>query len=132
MSVWHGEKGRKKTGGKIVLARKKKKRELGSLPVHTKLGKEKRVKIRTKGGGVKIKAFQVEFANVVDPKTNSTKKVKILDIVEHPDNPHFTRRGIITKGCTIKTELGLAKVTSRPSQDGVVNAVLLESQEKSS
>ncbi|MEM5869621.1 MAG: 30S ribosomal protein S8e [Candidatus Aenigmatarchaeota archaeon] len=132
MSVWHGEKGRKKTGGKIILARKKKKRELGNLPVYTKIGKEKREKVRTKGGGEKIKAYRVEFANVIDPKTNLTKKVKILDVVEHPDNPHFTRRGIITKGCTIKTELGLAKVTSRPSQHGVVNAILLETKEGSS
>jgi len=38
----------------------------------------------------------------------------------------FVRRKIITKGAIIKTELGLAKVTSRPSQDGVVNAVLIE------
>jgi small subunit ribosomal protein S8e len=125
MAVWHGEKGKKRTGGEIVLARKKKKRELGSLPVFTKIGKEKREKFRTKGGGEKLKAFSVEFANVLDPKTNSTKKVKILDIVEHPDNPHFTRRGIITKGCIIKTELGLVKVTSRPSQHGIVNGILI-------
>jgi small subunit ribosomal protein S8e len=126
MSVWHGEKGRKKTGGKIILARKKKKRELGNLPVFTRIGKEKRKKYRTKGGGEKLKAFSVEFANVLDPKTNSTKKVKILDVLENLANPHFVRRKIITKGAIIKTELGNAKVTSRPSQHGVVNAVLIE------
>ena len=32
MAVWHGEKGRKLTGGLIKLSRKKRKRELGSLP----------------------------------------------------------------------------------------------------
>jgi len=130
MAVWHGEKGKKRTGGEIVLARKKKKRELGSLPVLTKIGKEKKKKFRTMGGGEKLKAFCVEFANVLDPKTNSAKKVKILDILENPANPHFVRRKIITKGAIIKTELGNAKVTSRPSQHAIVNAILIEEKKE--
>ncbi|MEM5882895.1 MAG: 30S ribosomal protein S8e [Candidatus Aenigmatarchaeota archaeon] len=126
MSVWHGEKGRKPTGGLIKLARKKKKYELGSLPTFTKVGKEKRKKVRVRGGNVKIRALSVEFANVFDPKTKTAKKVKVLDVLENKANPHFVRRGIITKGCVIKTEIGKAIVTSRPSQEGVVNALLLE------
>ncbi|MEM5790747.1 MAG: 30S ribosomal protein S8e, partial [Candidatus Aenigmatarchaeota archaeon] len=86
---------------------------------------EKRKIEITKGGKVKIKAISVEFANVLDKKTNTIKKVKILGIEENPANPHFVRHGIITKGCTIKTEIGLAKVTSRPSQEGIVNALLI-------
>jgi small subunit ribosomal protein S8e len=128
MAVWHGEKGKKRTGGEIVLARKKKKRELGSLPALTKIGSEKREKYRTMGGGEKVKTFGVEFANVLDPKTNLVKKAKILDILENPANPHFVRRKIITKGAIIKTEVGDAKVTSRPSQHGVVNAIILEKE----
>lgn len=130
MAIWHGEKGRKKTGGKINLARKKKKRELGSLPTFTRIGEEKRKKYRTKGGGEKIKAFSVEFANVFDSKTKTTKKLKILDVIENPANPHLVRRKILTKGAIIKTELGNAKVTSRPGQHGIVNAVLLEEEKK--
>jgi small subunit ribosomal protein S8e len=126
MATWHGEKGKKLTGGKIHLARKKRKYELGSSPLYTKIGKEKKLRVTTKGGGFKIKLFSAEFANVLDPKTNTCKKVKILDVVDHPDNPHFTRTGIITKGCIIKTEIGNARVTSRPSQHGVVNAVMVE------
>lgn len=126
MAVWHGERGRKLTGGKIKLARKKRKYELGSLPVHTRIGKEKKKIVKTKGGGRKVKAFSVEFANVLDPKTNTAKKVKILDIISNPANPHFVRRGIITKGCVIKTEIGNARVTSRPSQHGIVNALIVE------
>ncbi|MGC8812365.1 MAG: 30S ribosomal protein S8e [Candidatus Aenigmatarchaeota archaeon] len=127
MPVWHGEKGRKPTGGLIKIARKKKKHELGSLPTHTRIGKEKKKIVRTRGGGRKVRALSVEYANVLDLKANTTKKVKILDVVENKANPHFVRRGIITKGCIIKTEIGKARVTSRPSQEGVVNAVLIES-----
>ncbi len=130
MSIWHGEKGRKLTGGVIHLHRKKRKYELGSLPLHTKIAKEKKMIKRTKGGDFKIKSFSVEFANVLDKKTNVTRKVKILDVIEHPDNPLLTRGKIITKGCTIKTEIGNAKVTSRPSQHGIVNALIVEEKSK--
>lgn len=126
MAFWHGEKGKKPTGGKIVLHRKKRKYELGSLPLLTKIGKEKRIKYNTKGGGEKIKVSSAEFANVLDKKTKTVKKVKILGIIENPANPHYGRRGIITKGAVINTELGKARITSRPSQHGVVNAVLVE------
>ena len=126
MAIWHGEKGKKVTGGKIILARKKKKHELGSLPVHTKFGAEKRIIKRTKGGGLKIRAFSVEYANVFDPVSKTTKRVKILDLIKNPANPHFVRRGVITKGAVVKTEIGNAIITSRPSQDGVVNAIIVE------
>lgn len=128
MAKWHGEKGKKATGGKIKLARKKRKYELGSLPLQTRIGKESRVMKRAKGGKLKIKASSVEFANVLDPNTRTSKKVKIIDILENLANPHFVRRGLITKGCIIKTEIGNARVTSRPSQHGIVNAILVESK----
>ncbi|MDO5821049.1 MAG: 30S ribosomal protein S8e, partial [Methanobrevibacter sp.] len=32
---------------------------------------------------------------------------------------------IITKGAIVETEIGNAKVTSRPGQDGIINGVLL-------
>lgn len=126
MAIWHGEKGKTHTGAEIHLSRKKRKYELGSSPLMTKLEKEKRVLKRTKGGGFKVKAASVEFANVLDPKNKTIKKVKIITVVENLANPHFVRRNVVTKGCVVKTELGKAKITSRPSQHGVVNAIKLE------
>lgn len=131
MVIWQGVKGRKLTGGHINLAKKKRKRELGSMPILTKIGKEKKKMEKMKGGKNKVKMFSAEFANVLDPDSNTVKRVKILDVVEHPDNPHFTRRGLITKGCVIRTEAGLVRVTSRPSQHGVVNAIMVKEKEKS-
>jgi small subunit ribosomal protein S8e len=129
MVVWHGEQGRKPTGGEIVIARKKRKYELGNLPVHTKIGEPRISIIKTKGGGRKVRAFSVQFANVLDQRSKAVKKVKILDIVSNAANQHFTRRGIITKGSVIKTEIGNAKVTSRPSQHGTVNALMVEEKQ---
>jgi len=128
MPVWHGDKGKKKTGGKINLNRRKRKYERGSNPILTKLGKAKRKIVRTKGGGRKVKALAIDYVNVYNPSSKATKKVKIMDVVENKANPHLVRRGILTKGAVVETELGLAKITSRPSQHGVVSAVLIKEE----
>ena len=130
MAIWQrGLEGRTSSGAKMRPARKKKKRELGSEPTHTKIGEEKRKVIDTFGGNIKVRLYQSSFANVLNPETKKATKVKILDVVENPANIDFIRRKIITRGAIIKTELGLARVTSRPSQDGVVNAVLIKQKE---
>jgi small subunit ribosomal protein S8e len=129
MAVWQrGLEGRTPSGARMRPARKKKKRELGSEPTHTKIGEEKRKIIDAFGGNIKVRLYQAAFANVFDPEKKEAKKVRILDVVENPSNIDFVRRKIVTKGAIIKTEIGLAKVTSRPSQDGVVNAVLIKKQ----
>jgi len=130
MTVWHGEKGRKHTGGLIKLNRKKRKFELGNPPVHTKIEKEEKKITRVKGGGLKTKTFQTQMVNVLDPYSRQIKKVKILDVIENPANPQWVRRKIITKGAVIKTELGNARITSRPSQHGTVSAIALTTEAK--
>ena len=130
MAFWHGERGRTPTGGKFERIRKKRKYELGSLPLLTKLAKEKKVSVRTKGGGSKVKLADVEFVNVLDKKNNTAKKVKILHILENVANLHYVRRGILTKGAVVNTELGKARITSRPSQHGVTNAILIQEDKK--
>jgi small subunit ribosomal protein S8e len=129
MAIWHrGLKGRTESGARMRPARKKKKRELGSEPTHTKIGEEKRKIEDAFGDNKKVRLYQATFANVFNPEVKKTTKVRILDVVENPSNIDFVRRKIITKGAIIKTELGLAKVTSRPSQDGVVNAILIKKE----
>ncbi|MEM1996276.1 MAG: 30S ribosomal protein S8e, partial [Thermoplasmatales archaeon] len=65
-------------------------------------------------------------ANVTIPSKGTTKRVKILNVAENIAETHFAQRNIITKGAVIVTELGRAKVTSRPGQNGMINAVLIE------
>ncbi len=64
-----------------------------------------------------------DFANVSDGSGKATKS-KILRVKKSPANRDYERRGVITKGAVIETEAGEAVVTSRPTSDGVVNAVL--------
>ena len=64
-----------------------------------------------------------DVANVSD-KTGKTVKTKILRVKKSPANRDYERRGVITKGSLLETEAGEALVTSRPTDDGVVNATL--------
>jgi len=124
MPIHHGRSKRKATGAKLRSFRKKKKYEIGREPVETKVGEEKKKKVRIRGGNFKIKLQAVRYVNVTD--RGVTKKVRVLGVEENPANLDFTRRQIITKGTIIQTDIGLARVTSRPGQDGIINAVTVE------
>lgn len=127
LSVYQGRDWRKENGKKLKPNRKKRKYEYGRFPTLTKIGKDDvRYVIRTKGGGIKIRLKEVLYANVLNPETKEIKKVKILDVVKNPSDKNLDRMKIITKNTIIKTEIGDAVVTSRPGQDGVINAILIK------
>ncbi len=128
MSYYQGNDLKKPSGGKKRRHRKvKRKYELGRPPAETILAHSDVRKIqRVRGGNVKVKLRRAAYANVTDPETGKTQKVRILRVIDSRANPDYTRRNIIVKGTIIETELGRAMVTSRPGQDGVVNAVLVK------
>ena len=118
---------RKKTGGRKRIYRKKRKYEIGGDLVKTMLG-ERRVKVeRARGGNVKLKLLSDQYANVLNPKTGICKKLKVLKVERNPADKNYDREGVITKGTIIVVESGKAVVTSRPGQEGVINAVLIPS-----
>ncbi len=125
MARWQGRSKRLPTGARLKRYRKKRKYELGRESAETRMGEEKKKTIRVRGGRKKIRLLLTSYANVTDPKTGQTQKVKINEVETNPANIDYSRRGIITKGAIIITELGKAMCTSRPGQHGVVNAILL-------
>lgn len=126
MSVWHGTQHKKKpSGGRKRAHRKKKKFEKGSFPAETSLGELKRKMKRGRGGIVKTRLLSATHVNVSNPSTGKTERVKITRVVKNPANVDYDRRGVITKGTIIETQLGTARVISRPGQNGVVNAILI-------
>jgi small subunit ribosomal protein S8e len=132
MSVWHGDlHKRKPSGGKKRAYRGKRKFEQGSFPVETSLGEPKRKIEQGRGGNIKVKVLSEKNVCVTDLKTGKTEKAEILRVVKNPANVDYDRRGVITKGAIIETSLGLARVTSRPGQNGVINAVLIREEEAS-
>ena len=126
MSYFQGRDKKKPTGGRLHTRREKKRFELGSPPTETALGIKADAKkvTRVSGGNSKIRLDEAAFVNVTNPKDNSSKKVKLLKVKNNPSNVDYARRGIITKGAVVETELGDARVTSRPGQDGMLNAIL--------
>ena len=80
--------------------------------------------MRKQGGTQKVRLLAVNQANI-STDAGKTEKVEILRVMENPANVDYDRRGVITKGTMIATTLGNARVTSRPGQDGIVNAVLV-------
>src|SRR3989338_6138071 len=95
---------RKVSGGVYVPYRKKKKYELGNEPRNTKVDKVRKKIFRTLGGNSKVVLLSIDEANVFDGKKYSKSKIKSV----------------------IDTEVGKAKVTSRPGQEGAINAVLIK------
>lgn len=124
MVLWHVKSKRKITGGKIRRHKDKKKFEMGREQTETKVGERRAKMIKTRGNTVKVKVRVAQHANVVT-KTGKSKKVEIISVKENPANLHYVRRNVVTKGAIIDTKIGQARVTSRPGQDGNINAVLL-------
>lgn len=131
MAISQARSRRKITGGFYKNYRKKRLYELGNLPRLTKLGNKKLRKIKNKFNIFKNTLLQADEANVYNPETKKYVKTKIITIVDNPANRHFIRRNIITKGAIIKTELGNARITSRPGQHGIINAILIKEEKKS-
>jgi len=129
MAIWQGRPKRKPSGGRLRLARKKRKFEVGREKQFTHLGARKVKMYRTRGANQKARLLTADMANVIDPKTKKVKRVKILTVRSNPSNPNYVQRNIMTKSATVMTELGEAVITSRCGQDGVVNAMLLKSSE---
>jgi small subunit ribosomal protein S8e len=126
MAIWQGRPKRKPSGGRLRLARKKRRFEVGREKQFTYIGARKVKMYRVKGANTKACLLLVDTANVVDPKTKAIKKVKILTVKSNPSNPNYVQRNIMNKGATVMTEIGEAIITSRCGQDGVVNATLLK------
>ena len=105
--------------------RDRRRSESGGYFAAAKLGTEVNLKkVRGRGGNVKNTLRHVLFANILTKQ--GYKKAKITGVMESRDNRNFARLGIMTKGAVINTELGKARVTNRPGQEGTINAVLVK------
>jgi small subunit ribosomal protein S8e len=118
--------GRKLTGGRKVAMRGRRKYEIDRYPNEAVAGPDQIIVRRTRGSNTKIAFKSVEFANIIDRDSKRVSKSKILSVTKNPANKDYERRGVISKGANIETEMGTAVVVSRPGQDGVINAILVK------
>ncbi len=115
---------RKLTGGRTKRLRSRRAFEKDGYAAETLLGSTENYHRRTRGGSLKTSLKFADSANVHDSSSGKTQKSRITRVLENPANRDYERRGVITRGALIDTELGRARVTSRPAQDGVINALL--------
>jgi small subunit ribosomal protein S8e len=121
-----GRSKRKRTGGRLKPFRNKKRYQLGREPAETTVGEPRFRIIDSRGNETKVRALSTNVAQVADG--GETKSASIENVVDNPANINYIRRNIITKGAIIETDLGNARVTSRPGQTGQVNAVLVDDE----
>jgi small subunit ribosomal protein S8e len=116
--------GRKITGGKYHARRKRRLHERDSQERLVVLGDTKTKLLRVRGGNTKVVLLKSNTANIlVDGKV---KKAEIKNVEETPQNKFFARQNRLVKSAIIETSLGKARITNRPTQEGQVNAVLIE------
>jgi small subunit ribosomal protein S8e len=125
MVVSQYKSNQRETGAKYKPLRKKRKCDMGRTPTFTKLDEMKVKTLRVLGGNHKARVTNADKVNVFDKKEKKCRVVKIKTVLENPANRNFIRRNIITKGTIVDTELGKARITSRPGQSGTLNAVLI-------
>jgi len=94
----------------------------------TSVSEDARETKKGRGGTEKTRATAVKYATVLDKATKKAIKAEIIAVKTNDANRLFARANISTKGALIRVKVGseekLARVTNRPGQDGVVNAVL--------
>ncbi len=119
------KKGKKISGGKYIKSRKRKSYERRGQEKDVKLGEEKRKSKRIRGGNKKNFMLKGKFVNIKD-KNGKVKKVEIKNVIETPSNRFLARQNILTKGTILETDLGKVKITNRPSQESMINGILIE------
>ncbi len=116
------DKGRKITGGRYSKNRKKKSYEIAGQKRIVKIGEEKRKIQKIRGKKEKNILLGAKFVNIL----GKNKKTEIKNVLETPSNRFLARQNILTKGTIVQTEFGRVRITNRPTQEAVVNGILIE------
>ena len=116
--------GRKTSGGRYKKPKKKKLTGRQNQTRIVKIGERKTKLLSGRGKTTKLVSFLNNVASVVIK--GKSKKSKIKNVLETPSNTFLARQNVLVKGAIIETELGKAKITNRPSQEGNVQAVIVE------
>ncbi|NPE26405.1 30S ribosomal protein S8e [Methanococcoides sp. SA1] len=118
------KQGRKASGGRYKKPTKKKLTGRQGQARIVKIGDTKTKLLKGRGKTTKLVSFLNNIANVM--AKGKAKKTKIKNVLETPSNVFLARQNILVKGAIIETELGKAKITNRPSQEGNIQAKLIE------
>jgi len=120
------DRGRKISGGKYHKQRKRRLFEVQNAERHVTIGQQKRKQLRMRSGLRKTILLKADTVNI--RVGNKIQSAKITNVESTPQNQFLARQNRLIKGAIIETSVGKAKITNRPSQEGNVNAILLETK----
>ncbi|MDH3395930.1 MAG: 30S ribosomal protein S8e [Nitrosopumilus sp.] len=112
------------TGGRRIPLRTRRKYETDRYPNEPTNGAQITITRRVRGNNKKTALKSIDFVNLSTGESK-VKKSKIIKVLENSTNNDYKRRGIITKGAILETQEGKCRVVSKPGQNGIVNAILL-------
>lgn len=113
------------TGGRRTPLRTRRKYEIDRYPNEPINGAQMTITRHVRGNNRKTALKSIDFVNLATGDSK-VKKVKIIKVLDNTTNNDYKRRGIITKGAVLETQEGKCRVVSKPGQNGIVNAILLE------
>lgn len=116
--------GRKISGGKLKQIRKKRANERPGQKRIVKLGEKKTKLLSGRGNTSKIVSLNQKEINVTNK--GKSKKVEIKNVLETPANRFLARQNVLVKGAIVETSIGKVRITNRPSQEGIVQGILIE------
>jgi len=92
------------TGGKVNVHKKKRKFELGRPMSSTTLGQPRVRPVRTRGGNMKFRALRLDKGNFCWGSENTTRKVRIGDVVYNSSNNELVRTKTLVKNAIVMVD----------------------------
>lgn len=151
-----GNHKRTKSGAKMGKFCKKRKNRMGRQPSHTKIGERRVTEVRVRGGNKKMKALRLNSGSFRLVSADFSSESAIEQVVYHPSCNELMRTNTLTRSAVVRissapfveelakcnlsekdknltamAEKGflLAKVMSRPGQEGCANGYVLQGEE---
>ena len=129
MAQWHGISRRKPSGARLKHPnryRGKRRTEISSEKQFAFIDENRQTKVyRKRSGNITVRVLKENMINVSD-SSGKTQRVEMTNVVENGADPNYVRRNILTKGAIVETELGRARITSRPGMDGIISGVVID------
>ncbi|CAK0830194.1 unnamed protein product [Prorocentrum cordatum] len=94
----------RKTGGRRNIHQKKRKYEMGRPWAHCKLGSKRVRPVRGRGGNMKYRALRLDSGNFAWGTENSTKKVRVLDVVYNASSNELVRTKTLVKNAIVQID----------------------------
>merc|ERR1711894_644726 len=93
--------GRRATGGRMPIHKKKRKFEMGRVPTMTKLGAKKTINVRDRGNHIKRRALRIDHGSFSWGSESMAAKTRVLDTVYNATNNELVRTKTLVKNAIV-------------------------------